>query len=364
MFMAQAKFSRSGQLVKPRNFKDAPAGGAAFSDCAIRGDLVIWWDCTVMPSRKQLFMRGQWITLALTVFAAISLTLAEPATTAVTDCIAPSPALVGWWPGDGNNHDLAGTNNAIMVNTTFAPGRVESAFSFDGPDSYVQIPKLGVGFASPFSIEAWVWHATNAIDGQRYITLTPDATYLSYDTRGYGKGFGFALATGDTVVVLTSDIPVEPQKWYHLAGIYDGTNQTFYVNGAPVAFATIGHPIQFGANGDWLLNFPGSLVTHTRIDEPAVYKRALTAGEVQAHFNAGASGFCKTVQFTEIHPMFPATVLLGIKGPPSKTLDFQFSADLTKWSLLSTVSNFTGQAQYSDTAAGGSKQRFYRVVVP
>src|SRR5262249_31015649 len=37
---------------------------------------------------------------------AATLTVVPP-----TDCVAAPPGLIGWWPGEGNANDIAGTNN-------------------------------------------------------------------------------------------------------------------------------------------------------------------------------------------------------------------------------------------------------------
>ena len=48
-------------------------------------------------------------------------------------CAPPPPNMVSWWPGDGNASDIQGSNNGTLEGTaTFAPGKVEQAFSFNG----------------------------------------------------------------------------------------------------------------------------------------------------------------------------------------------------------------------------------------
>ena len=66
--------------------------------------------------------------------------------------------LVGWWPGEGNADDIAGTNNGIMQGggPTAAAGVVGLAFAFDGTNNYVQIPDAPTQRSTNFTIEAWV----------------------------------------------------------------------------------------------------------------------------------------------------------------------------------------------------------------
>lgn len=57
---------------------------------------------------------------------------------ALTGCVAPPAGMVSWWSGDGHANDIQGANHGTLKNgTTFAPGKVAQAFSFDGADDYV-----------------------------------------------------------------------------------------------------------------------------------------------------------------------------------------------------------------------------------
>ena len=48
-------------------------------------------------------------------------------------CTTPPATMISWWPGDGNANDIQGSSNGIMQGgATFAAGKVEQAFSFDG----------------------------------------------------------------------------------------------------------------------------------------------------------------------------------------------------------------------------------------
>ena len=69
--------------------------------------------------------------------------------------VPTSPGLVGWWPGDGNAKDIAGTNHGILVNASTRPGYVGEAFAFSGQNSYIQIPRSPIfdAIADTLSLE-------------------------------------------------------------------------------------------------------------------------------------------------------------------------------------------------------------------
>src|SRR5437879_12449240 len=71
------------------------------------------------------------------------------------NCLQAPPGLVSFWPADGDANDLAGLNNGSLFNgTTFAPGEVGSAFSFDGVDDIVQIDASPI--PAPWTAVLWV----------------------------------------------------------------------------------------------------------------------------------------------------------------------------------------------------------------
>jgi trimeric autotransporter adhesin len=71
-------------------------------------------------------------------------------------CVVAPAGITGWWKADGNATDVTGLYNGTLGgDTTFAPGQVGQAFSFDGTQSpYVALPAGAFPAepsASPFS---------------------------------------------------------------------------------------------------------------------------------------------------------------------------------------------------------------------
>src|SRR6266850_2211463 len=94
--------------------------------------------------------------LAKRIFAGLVIAATLPATAA--DCVSSPGGLIGWWPGDGNANDRAGTNNATLQGgaSANAAGTVGSAFSFDGTNGYAQIPDAALLRPTNLTVEGWV----------------------------------------------------------------------------------------------------------------------------------------------------------------------------------------------------------------
>src|SRR6266699_6846036 len=102
---------------------------------------------------------------------------------------APVPSgLVGWWKGDGGATDAVGSNNGALVgNTSFAPGIVGQAFSFDGDNDSVMIGNPATLQLQNFTIEAWIKRASTN-------QASLDVVFTVGHIFGYGYGgYVFAL---------------------------------------------------------------------------------------------------------------------------------------------------------------------------
>ena len=214
---------------------------------------------------------------------------------------APDPTgLLSWWPGEGNANDIAGAQNGTLQgNAGFASGEVGQAFSFDGTNSYVQVPDApGLDGFSQMTLEAWVKLGepnTNAT-GTKFIVSKSDAA--SQTTGAYALYYGQGLLTafvnaGGTPVSVSTGF-TDTTAFHHVAVTYDGSAVTLYVDGAAqgnaAATGAVGHTPNPFLIGAILFNNTPSNFMNGLVDEVSLYDRALAASEVQAIFNAGAAG--------------------------------------------------------------------------
>jgi Concanavalin A-like lectin/glucanases superfamily/Immunoglobulin domain len=227
------------------------------------------------------------------------------------DCDSPPAGLVSWWKGEGNANDMAGRNNGTLLDgATYAPGIVGQAFSFDGMGGCVQMAdNPSLHFTNGMTIEAWLY--LNSLGANQSVVCKWDWTYLnaqkSYTTGVQPDGrilFGVcndgycSQGPGGASVTLVSSNSLPLHQWTHFAATYDGSALRIYVNGV-CDNQTAYHDGIFPGTGDLLIGAAvpngsgGFLYSFAgRIDEPAVYNRALSTAEIQAIYNAGAAGKC------------------------------------------------------------------------
>jgi len=221
-------------------------------------------------------------------------------------CAAKPLGMVAWWPfedprGEKAAEVFAGHDGRRINGPKTVTGAVGRALQFDGVDDYLEVaddPDLDFG-AGDFSFVTWI--KTSQQRGTQSI-LDKRRNGVGYHVfLSYGR-LGLQLADGgfDNYVSQTA---VADGQWHLVAvtverGRTDGIR--WYLDGAPVGPAgdptahrgslTSASPLRFAtrtvsSSGWW----SGAL------DEPALFDRALTPGEVEAIGVAGPAGFCKCV---------------------------------------------------------------------
>ena len=259
----------------------------------------------------------------------VAFCLSGALTTAIAqiDCIPPPSGLIAWWPGDRIAFDFVGGNHGTFQNgATYAAGAVGEAFSFSGAN-YVSVPdKPVLNPTNAITVECWLYRSSIVGAFDPVIKKAGEGTD---QVDGYALEFGgdeiiFFIYNGSWIGV--GGGPINLEEWYHLAGVYDGTNLFCYVNGSLAGPATpvsgsitpSSNPLGIGsdpANPDRFLN--------GKVDEVSIYNRALTGSEIQAIYTAGG-GKCKPPYVTATIPQYGATqVAVGtdIRATFSEAMD-------------------------------------------
>ncbi|MGD0263203.1 MAG: LamG domain-containing protein, partial [Verrucomicrobiota bacterium] len=163
-------------------------------------------------------------------------------------CVTPPSGLAGWWPGDGNANDIAGTNNGTLQGgaTATAAGMIAQAFSFDGTNAYVQIPNNAALQPTNLTIEAWVRFSSldsagsgGSPAGDQYIVFKQNSQTWNFEgfdlskTRVAGGDVFRFLVTSATAqsAEIHSATLVTTGIWYHVAAVRGSNFTQLYVNG-------------------------------------------------------------------------------------------------------------------------------------
>jgi hypothetical protein len=256
--------------------------------------------------------------------------------------------MVSWWPGNGTASDARGLNNGqylgndfpalgkgfknwrlflrrIFMNEAYRRGKVGRAFNFDGFARHVRVPDSpSLHFTNALTIEAWVY-PTQAGSPTSYSIVVKYDGILGVNQSSYGFSIKadsglYLLVSRDgkpadsTQINSTGTIPVN--KWTHVAATYDGSSMRLYINGnldSTLPYSGGIFPgtddLGIGANVGGMPKgrVAGGFIG--MIDEPAIYNRALSVGEIKEIYDSGSAGKCLPMSFGWIIGL--ATVLLA-----------------------------------------------------
>ena len=135
-----------------------------------------------------------------------------------------------------------GTYTNVTLGTTGAPlGDADTAASFNGASSALTVPFTNKLNSAAFSIECWVnpttASQTNYASPMNARVLGSHQGYTFYaPPNATSAHWEFWTGSGSSWNTQTGPLLVSNQ-WAHLVGTYDGTTQSFYVNGALAASA-------------------------------------------------------------------------------------------------------------------------------
>jgi hypothetical protein len=225
----------------------------------------------------------------------------SPQTANLGPCVRPGSGLVGWWQAEGNANDSAGANDGQSINyVDYNEGLVGNAFAFNGSGQSVQIP-YATNLATPsFTIETWIY-PTAQVYWQEFIFGQAYGRQLVVEPGDEGAWVVFYITDPDGYFLgidSGGDIPLE--QWTHLAATWDGTSLNLYTNGVLAAqsvqeLSDIGDstcPFSIGGLND-CCGADGQYFNGL-IDEVSLYDRALFPGEINAIYQAGSAGKCKS----------------------------------------------------------------------
>ena len=220
------------------------------------------------------------------------------ATYAVTQ--PPSGGPVGAWgfnEGSGTAAaDASGNGNTATLSNgaSWVAGKHGTAVGLDGVNDYLPVPNSSSLDVAGSALTVSAWLNPSSISGDSVVLgkfwgLTMSSPFYQYGLEldgGTIPHFYVGSAGGLSGGAMGSGLPLG--QWSHVAVVFNGTQAQFFVNGALVATRPVaasmtarGNQLRVGADANTQQFYKGA------IDDLRIYKRTLTASELQADMNAG-----------------------------------------------------------------------------
>ena len=179
-------------------------------------------------------------------------------------------------------------NSGWTSNNGLWPASSPAALMVDGGDNVTISDTDALDLADAFTVEAWINPQSNDNGGGNVVVGkgTASYNYLLYFNSTNDNTPRF-FATGLSTAQVVADRPIPTGQWSYLVGTYDGSDLKIYINGkennsvsATGSATTNSGGLGIGANGSGGFDLGRSIIDTVRI-----WSRALTADEIEAHFN-------------------------------------------------------------------------------
>lgn len=259
--------------------------------------------------------------------------------------------MVSWWPGDTNENDVVGGNNPSSVTAvTLVPAEVLDGFTF-GSGGAIEIPAAANLASQQFTWAAWAMPEgpgpTNDQYGSVIIVQDTDqyTDVVALDWSAQSNKFNFVFGNQTYETIFSQDT-FAAGGFYFVAGTYDGTTFSLYVNGVlegtysetkTVAYSSL--PWMIGSADPNIVQEGYPRTWNGVIDEVQAYNTALSQSQIQAIYNAGSAGVCKGLTFSPASLSFSRRAIGSTSPPAVVTVSnpFPLAVALTK---ISTSSEF------------------------
>lgn len=200
----------------------------------------------------------------------------------------PTSGLVAWWPFNGNATDESINTNDGTVNgaslTTDRFGNINSAYYFSSAGCGTRIDATinTTSIITGLTISVWVLRVGNGCMGPRVLDFYnpgPGRLDIGWDNTGFGN---IGSVTSTSAIIATAWTKPLNNVWTNLIYTNNGSFGKFYQDG--VLFNTIastGNPILSGNAAFGRMNSPAYDAFNGKLDDIAIWNRALTSCEVQ-----------------------------------------------------------------------------------
>jgi hypothetical protein len=251
----------------------------------------------------------------------------------------PANGLIAWWSFNGNANDESGNNNNGTINgavlTADRFGNGNSAYSFDGTNSYISIPSSS-SLESPttqLTMSAWVKLAGYSLVGQAFDPIlaksNSSANAFMYRFTVDINGISFYAGINNWTTNTGAAYNFSLNQWYLLTAVLDSFASYLYLNDSLVAtnvfttsIATDNLPLEIGRD------VMGSTeVFNGIIDDIGIWHVALTQQQVTNLYVGPTVGIPESLGETQLN-IFPNPASVSTSITISSDKDSKLKAKL------------------------------------
>ena len=190
---------------------------------------------------------------------------------------------VGIWlfdEGKGNTAaDTSGNgNDGAITGAKWAEGKFGGALEFEPPHVVTVEPSDSINFKDQMTIATWVYMNKGVSD----TAIRRNGSYLlevqsATERVPGGYVFGIWSGGGFTGGVWGTSV-IDPEKWYHIVGLYDGSEMKLYVDGTLESAVKQGGDVDQA--GPLLFGTFGGEKFIGRLDEVIFFDRGISEAEI------------------------------------------------------------------------------------
>lgn len=186
--------------------------------------------------------------------------------------------------------DSSDDNDGTVNGATWTTGVQNNALLFDGENDFISMADSeNLNFDQELTVMAWVKWSINPSTGESWANIInkgEDAQWQIQHSND-NSNFEFAVKTDESRVWIFSNIEPKQEVWYHVAGVYDGSEIRLYVNGSldnqddlTGDIHVTDHPLNIGRRSYFEDRYFAGI-----IDEVYLYDKALSDEELQTYYN-------------------------------------------------------------------------------
>jgi hypothetical protein len=192
--------------------------------------------------------------------------------------------------GSATWRDISGNNtNGSLINGPTFDSNNGGTIVFDGVDDYISIGNIpSLNFTTPFSIGCWFRANTTQPSIDSALIGNINGVYtgymLWYNNNTVDFYFNNAIRANSTTTIL-------PNVWYHVMGVWTGTEAQIYLNGSLNVSTVYSTPPSNGSPLFTIGQYQGGRNFAGSINVCVTYNRALSQQEITQNYNAGKTRF-------------------------------------------------------------------------